>query len=76
MEKQISPSTRPTMRLWAASVEMTIDCLRETENSNRRQESVCGLGVESGAGDGGSAMIAEERGWVDGVAACVAESRR
>jgi hypothetical protein len=50
------------MGLWAASVEMTICCLRETENSNRRQESVCGLGVESGAGDGGSAVIAEERG--------------
>jgi hypothetical protein len=31
-----------------------------------------GLGVESGAGDGGSAVIAEDGGWVDGVAACVA----
>jgi hypothetical protein len=34
-----------------------------------------GLGAENGAGDGGSAVIAEDGGWVDGVAACVAVRR-
>ena len=34
------------------------------------------LSAESGAGNGGSAVIAEDGGWVDGVAACVAASRR
>jgi hypothetical protein len=47
----------------------------KTENNDGWQESVRGLGVESGAGDGGSAVIAEDRGWVDGVAACVAVNR-
>ena len=39
------------------------------------EESERGLGVESGAGDGGSAVIAEDGGWVDGVTACVAARR-
>lgn len=32
----------------------------------------CGLGAESGTGDGCPAVIAEDGGWVDGVATCTA----
>ena len=35
---------------------------------------VCGLCVETGAGDGGSAVVAEDGGGVDGLAACIAAS--
>ncbi|HWZ00586.1 MAG TPA: hypothetical protein VNX17_05885 [Edaphobacter sp.] len=60
------------MKLLAASVEMTIRRLRETGTDERRQKLVCGLGAERGVGDGGSAVIAEDGSWVDGLAACVA----